>query len=133
MDGLPDRLPSDGGDAFTGLTCPDCRGSLSVGLRGRLAAFTCRVGHVYSADELVAGKEAALECRLWEAVYAFEEMGALLDDLVRLGLADALEPAAGERVRQAHEHAAGLRSIIQVDRPVGVRDHGQQPGQAMPS
>lgn len=131
MDGLPDRLPVDGGDTFTGLTCPDCRGNLAVRIHSRQAFFTCRVGHAYSADEVVTGKEAALEIRMWEAVFAFEEMAALLADLMRHGLADGIDPAAcRERVGQAWEHAAGLRSIIQADRPVAMRAPGRHPDQA---
>jgi two-component system, chemotaxis family, protein-glutamate methylesterase/glutaminase len=135
MDSLPGILPSDGNDEFTGLVCPDCRGSLTVRIHRRLAMFTCRVGHAYSAEELVAGKEAALESRMWEAVYAFEEMAALLADLVRHGLADGVGAAAAEeRGGRARAQAAALRSIIQTDRPVGLRQPvGRPTDQAMPS
>jgi hypothetical protein len=83
------------------------------------AVFTCRVGHSYSADELVGGREGALEVRLWEAVYAFEELAVLLTDLDRQHLTDGIDPAASlQRIAQAREQAARLRAIVQADRPV---------------
>ncbi|HEU4437638.1 MAG TPA: hypothetical protein VFT36_00215 [Methylomirabilota bacterium] len=51
MDALPGRLPPDGVDVFTGLVCPDCRGSLAVRLHRRHAAFICRVGHSFSEEQ----------------------------------------------------------------------------------
>jgi two-component system, chemotaxis family, protein-glutamate methylesterase/glutaminase len=135
MNSLPETLPSDGDVVLTGLVCPDCRGALTLRMARRLVQFTCRVGHAYSPEELVAGKEGALESRMWEAVYAFDEMAALLVDLVRHGLADGVgTTAAQERGELARAHAARLRSIIQADRPVDPRPAvGRPPDQATPS
>ena len=33
MEGLPEQRPPDGVDVFTGLVCPDCRGSLAARLQ----------------------------------------------------------------------------------------------------
>lgn len=118
MDALPKPLPLEGMEAFTGLNCPDCRGSLTVRLHRHHAFFTCRVGHAYSTDELIAGKEAALEARLWEAVYAFEEMAVLLADLDRYRLAELDMGACRERAALAGEQALRLRSIVQADHPL---------------
>jgi two-component system chemotaxis response regulator CheB len=135
MEGLPERLPPDEVDVFTGLVCPDCRGSLAVRLHRGHAAFICRVGHSFSTDELIAGKESALELRMWEAVYAFEELAVLLSDLDRHRLADQLgADACRQRATQAEEQAARLRSIIQVDRPVTPRaSAGNDARPGMPS
>lgn len=133
MDALPAAVPPDGVETFTGVICPDCRGAVTVRIHKALAVFTCRVGHAYSADELIRGKEAALETRLWEAVYAFEEMAVLLDDLDRHDLADRVEPAVGQRrAALAREQATRLRAIIQADRPVVVVP-GHRAGPAMPT
>ena len=135
MDALPGRLPPDGVKVFTGLICPDCRGSLAGRLHRDSAAFICRVGHSFSTDELIAGKESALELRMWEAVYAFEELAVLLSDLDRHRLADQVgADACRQRVTQAAEQAARLRSIIQVDRPVTPKaSTGEDPRPAVPS
>ena len=122
MNGLPEHRPMDGVEAFTGLNCPDCRGSLTIRLHHSSAFFTCRVGHAYSSDELIAGKEAALETRMWEAVYAFEELAALLADLDHHRLTESADIAAcRDRTAAAREQAVRLRSIVQTDRPLVPR------------
>jgi hypothetical protein len=133
MEALPERLPPDGVDVFTGLVCPDCRGCLVLRLHRRHAVFTCRVGHSFSTDELIAGKESALESRMWEAVYAYEELAVLLSDLDRHHLVERVgADAHRQRAAQAGEQAARLRSIIQVDRPVTEREPAG-PAPAVPS
>ena len=121
MDALPTDLPPSGTDGFTGLVCPDCRGALTVQNHKNHVGFTCRVGHSYSADELIGGKEAALETRLWEAVYAFEEMAVLVSDLEPHELFEEADFAAfRRRAAQARDHAGRLRAIVQADRPLGA-------------
>ena len=131
MEGLPERLPPDGVDVFTGLVRPDCRRSLVVRLHRGHAAFVCRVGHAFSKGELIAGKESALETRMWEAVYAFEEVAVPLSGLDRHHLAREAGAAAG-RQRTAQAQAGRLRSIIQADRPL-TSSEPAGPGAAVPS
>jgi two-component system, chemotaxis family, protein-glutamate methylesterase/glutaminase len=132
MDALPADMPADGIETFTGVVCPDCRGSVTVRIHKTHAVFTCRVGHSYSADELIGGKEGALEVRLWEAVYALEELAVLLTDLDRRHLANGADPVESpQRIAQAREQAARLRAIIQADRPVAPAPPGGAGGPAV--
>ena len=122
MHGLPERLPGDGHEAFTGLVCPDCSGNLVISVQGPLVSFSCRVGHAYGLAELVLAKDAAVETVLWRAVFAFEEMAALLDDLNQHGVTDPFGPEATQaRSELAREQAGRLRAIIDTDRPLVER------------
>jgi len=57
----PELRPSDG-EQRSGLICPDCGGSISVRAQGRgLLIFECRVGHLYTTEEMLIGKEAHIE------------------------------------------------------------------------
>ena len=119
MDGLPERLPRDGTEVFTGLVCPDCSGNITVRVQQRHVAFSCRVGHAYSVAELVTGKEAALEESMWRAIYAFEELDALLSGLDRHELTEGLGlESCRQRAALARRQATLLRSIIDADRPL---------------
>lgn len=119
MNSLPDELPADGAEAFTGLVCPDCSGNLVVQRQADYVSFRCRVGHAYSVPELVASKEGMLEARLWAAVFAFEEMDSLMAGLVRHALArDLDEDACRQRSVLARRQAGRLREVIQADRPL---------------
>ncbi len=116
MNGLPEELPRDGAEAFTGLVCPECSGSVTVRRQDRHVTLACRVGHAYSVAELVTGKEAALEEDMWRAVYAFEELDALLADLQPHRLTDGFgSEACRKRCALARRQAMLLRSIIEAD------------------
>jgi predicted ABC-type transport system involved in lysophospholipase L1 biosynthesis ATPase subunit len=67
------------------------------------------VGHSYSAEELIAGKETALESSRWEAVR--DHHPHRLSQLSR---------QLGQRAALAREHDARPRSVIQADRPVAA-------------
>jgi hypothetical protein len=125
MFAIPPHLDPDAGDQLTGIGCPECPGALQVraeGTRGYLL-FTCRISHIYSADDLLVGKEKIAEDRLWAAVLAFEEMAALLSDLeahaVRHGHPEAHRPYQERRAR-ATAQAQMLRQIAEDNRPINL-------------
>jgi two-component system, chemotaxis family, protein-glutamate methylesterase/glutaminase len=87
LDELPVRAPSglsgvadppeESGDEdmadLTPLTCPECGGTLWHRDDYGAERYRCRVGHTFSADGLMLGKQTALESALWAAVVALEE------------------------------------------------------------
>src|SRR5262249_31732778 len=114
MDSLPEKLPRNDAEAFTGLVCPDCSGNVVVRIQERHVALACRIGRAYSIEELVGRKEAALEERMWAAVFAFEELGAFLTALPHHDLTDGFDVEAREaRATLALQKALVLRSIIE--------------------
>jgi len=64
--------PSNPAD-LTAFTCPECGGTLWHHDEYGAERFRCRVGHSYSADGLLLGKQTALEAALWAAIVALEE------------------------------------------------------------
>ena len=103
MPALPADAREPGTARLTGVTCPDCPGVLTVQADGRDSlVFVCRVGHTYSAEELVCDKEKRAELLLWAAVEALEELAALLKDT---GI-------DGERARRALEESRLVRRLI---------------------
>lgn len=68
-DGVDDPAEAE----LTELTCPECGGSLRMDERYGVWRFRCRVGHTYSATNLLTGKHDALEAALWAAIVALEE------------------------------------------------------------
>ena len=122
MLGLPERLPTEGRNVFTGLVCPDCSGNLVISAQSDHLSFICRVGHTYGLSEVVLAKDAALETALWRAVFAFEELEALLSDLLKHDLTEAFgADACRARADQAREQTSRLRAIIEADRTLTQR------------
>jgi two-component system, chemotaxis family, protein-glutamate methylesterase/glutaminase len=72
----PDPIPADPPD-LTAMTCPECGGTLWLRDTYGAQRFQCRVGHTFSFDGLMVGKQTALEHALWAAVVALEERADL--------------------------------------------------------
>ena len=58
---------------LTPLTFPECGGTLWRLEDYGSERFRCRVGHAFSADGLLLGKNAAVESALWAAIVALDE------------------------------------------------------------
>lgn len=107
---------------MTDLGCPDCRGVLAVreeGKKGHLA-FTCRVGHAFSGESLLKGKEEQLEQALWAAVEVYEEIVVLHSEMsvrARTGGVRNIAQAYDRRAKRAEGLMSELRGIISRDTP----------------
>jgi two-component system chemotaxis response regulator CheB len=64
-------------------TCPECGGTLWLVDSYGSERYRCRVGHTFSADALLSGKQEALEAALWAAVVALEERADLFRRMLR--------------------------------------------------
>jgi two-component system chemotaxis response regulator CheB len=99
----------------SGLTCPDCGGSLWEIDEGRLKRYKCHVGHQYSPDSLLAEQSDAVESALWTAVRTLEEQVEL-----RTRMADRADAAGltnvsegfSERARESHQQAELIRRVL---------------------
>jgi len=122
MYALPPRLRDTDGEQLTGLSCPDCFGILTVTAEGRAATlrFTCRIGHAYTTDEVIIGKEKRIETLLWAATTAIEELTALLEDLVATGRASGREDSYRARVEHAHRQLELLSNSLEHNDPTAL-------------
>jgi two-component system chemotaxis response regulator CheB len=101
----------------TNLTCPECGGSLWELNEHRLVHYRCHVGHGYTADTLVEGKNSELEGALWGALRALEESAELRRRMAgRLRNAPAplqdLRISYERQAAEAEARAAVLRTLL---------------------
>jgi two-component system chemotaxis response regulator CheB len=110
----PSPQPSDGSD-LTEMTCPECGGTLWLSDAYGAQRFRCRVGHTFSHDGLILGKQAALEHALWAAIVALEERADLSLRIIKR-LRGTAQESRLDRYRQdaemAQERAEFLRRMI---------------------
>ena len=120
--------PSAPEQATTGLSCPDCLGVLAVfvGGRGHRLHFRCRIGHAYSLEEVIAGKEKRIEEYLWSALTAMSELATLLSEL-RPSQPKAMARAYTKRVKLVARQQKGLRQVIADNQPTAF-ESGEGPG-----
>jgi two-component system chemotaxis response regulator CheB len=100
------------------LTCPECHGNLWEHESGGVLRFRCRVGHVYSAESMLAAQTDSVDRALWAALRALEERAALTRKLSlrakernHLRVAEAFE----DRAAAAEGQASLVRQVL-VDR-----------------
>ena len=123
MQTLPRTIPETPEEAVSGLTCPDCFGALSVHREGSrdLLIFRCRIGHAYSAEEVIVGKEKVVETYLWAAVTALEELSALLRELADSGRAGAQRDEYDRRAGDADEQGRQIRAALEAHAAIGLK------------
>lgn len=99
----------------TDFTCPECSGAIHKIEDEPLLRYRCRVGHAYSADDLVAAKERGTEDALWLALQTLQEQAQMLETLAgedqRRGW---MRNAARyeERAREMRGAAERLRELV---------------------
>jgi two-component system chemotaxis response regulator CheB len=103
----------------SGLTCPECGGSLFERDEPNVIHFRCRTGHAFSPESLLAEQFESLEASLWAAVRALQENAALarrMENWMRQrGRSPHGEERYGKRALEAERHAELLRRILLQD------------------
>src|SRR5262245_3245518 len=126
MRALPRELKKSKNKELTGVACVECPGVVQVereGQKGYLK-FTCRVGHVFSAHELLTGKEHRLEERLWAAILSIEEMIALLREMSEYEDDSDILAGFARRVRTLEAESASLRALLHNNDPIDLTKRG---------
>ncbi len=97
------------------VTCPDCGGALRKTELGTLTQFRCHIGHVYTAEVMVAAQFASMEWALEAAMRALSERGELCRQMADKS-SQADEPGlAGrwtEAMREAKERTGAMRALL---------------------
>ncbi len=117
MEAIPSRPVPGRAEEVTGISCPDCPGVLGVSAENDHLRFRCRIGHVYSLQDLIEAKERRLEDLLLGPVTALDELAALLRDAAAMGKAIGSPERFAARAERALHHAAIIRGVIEENDP----------------
>lgn len=105
-------------DPPVAMTCPDCGGALRRIELGTLVQFGCHIGHVYTAEVMVAAQFAAMETSLAAAMRSLNERSELCRQMGERFQA-AGNPVAGTQwdaaMQEAKDRAAALRQILSAE------------------
>ena len=117
MEAIPSRPVSGRGEEVTGVSCPDCPGVLGVSTENDHLRFRCRIGHVYSLQDLIEAKERRLEDLLLAPTTALDELATLLRNVIAMGKAIGPPEHFEARAARALQHAATIRELIEENEP----------------
>lgn len=93
------------------VTCPDCGGALRRTELGSLTQFNCHIGHVYTAEVMLAAQFLAMERFLEQAMRSLNERAELCRGMAVKAIGP--ERAAWESAeREALDQTAPIRSLL---------------------
>jgi two-component system chemotaxis response regulator CheB len=98
-------------------SCPECHGTLWEVDDGGILRFRCRVGHVYSADSMLAAQTDDVDRALWTALRTLEERAALAHKLAERGRGRSqgwVDKAFTARANEAEREAQHIRTLLRV-------------------
>ena len=96
------------------MTCPDCGGALRRSELGSLTQFSCHIGHVYTAEIMLAAQFLAMERSVEQAMRSLSERAELcrvMMEKARNG--EAKSPTRWEdALRESLDQTAPLRELL---------------------
>jgi two-component system, chemotaxis family, protein-glutamate methylesterase/glutaminase len=96
-------------------TCPECHGTLWEADERGIVRYRCRVGHIYSAESMLAAQTDSVDRALWTALRSMEERASLTHRLAERARARKhhwVARAFDERASVADGHAAVIRELL---------------------
>jgi two-component system, chemotaxis family, protein-glutamate methylesterase/glutaminase len=111
--------PADRPGRVSVLTCPECHGTLWEADEDGILRFRCRVGHVYSAESMLAAQTDEVDRALWIALRTLEERVALtcrLAERARRRTHHWIARAFEQRARDTELEARSVRELLRVRR-----------------
>jgi two-component system chemotaxis response regulator CheB len=93
------------------VSCPECRGAMTVVTTGGAEHYRCHVGHSYAPQSLLAAQLDSAESALWSAVAILEEQQALHRTLAERG-SELRREHHRRSGRQAARAAEAVRAMI---------------------
>jgi two-component system chemotaxis response regulator CheB len=109
-------------DQPSALTCPECGGAMSTEESGTLLQFRCHIGHVLTAETMLAAQFAALEVKLGACLMALNERAELCRLMIETlqkssGNSDKLHAAREE----ALERATKIKELLESEWKLAAR------------
>ena len=98
------------------VTCPDCGGALLRTELGSLSQFRCHIGHVYTAEVMVAAQFGAMEWSLGASMRSLSERGELCRQMADKARAAGDEGCASHwtaAMHEAKERTGALRDLLE--------------------
>lgn len=119
----PKRKTKDASDSHSRIpspfTCPDCQGTLFLVSEHDYVCFRCRIGHLYSPENMFEAQSENVERLMWSATRALEEQAEYTRQMAGQ-VAKTSAPLAREYraiSREAHRKAEALHHLIVDDSP----------------
>jgi two-component system chemotaxis response regulator CheB len=114
-------------DRPTALTCPECGGALARQQDGSLLQFRCHIGHVLTAETMLAAHFDVLETKLAACLMALNERAELCRELSEAARAQGQDCGTYEAASaEAIERAKVIKNLLESEWTETVRAYAQE-------
>jgi two-component system chemotaxis response regulator CheB len=104
------------------LTCPECGGAMSTEESGTLLQFRCHIGHVLTAETMLAAQFAGLEASLEASMRSLNERAELCRLMIEAGGKSGGNSAELAAVRvEALERAQMIKEMLESEWKLAAR------------
>jgi len=101
-------------DRPTALTCPECGGAMSTEHDGTLLRYRCHIGHVLTAETMLAAQFDVLEAKLAACLVALKERAELCRQMRESASQQGRDTASLDAAHaQALERAEAVKALLQ--------------------
>jgi two-component system chemotaxis response regulator CheB len=109
-------------DQPTALTCPECGGATATEKSGTLLQFRCHIGHLLTAETMLAAQFAAIEEKLGGCMAALNERAELCRLMMEALQSSGGNPAELAAVREeALERAQKMKEMLESEWKLAAR------------
>lgn len=102
--------------SLSGLSCPDCGGSLWQLNSGNVKRYQCHVGHAFLPESLIKNQSEAIERNLWTTLRMFREQAIVARQLAVEAREQQRSIEEIEQIeaifQQAQHQAEALRQVL---------------------
>ena len=114
-------------DRPTALTCPECGGALARQQDGSLLQFRCHIGHVLTAEIMLAAQFDALETKLAACLMALNERAELCREMSEAARAQGQDCATYDAASaEALERAKVIKSLLESEWTEAARAYARE-------
>jgi len=110
----------------TGLACPECGGVMSSEHIGTLLQFRCHIGHVLTAETMLAAQFTMVETKIAACLASLSERAELCRQMSETAAAQGQDAASYDAARQeALDRAKVIKELLESEWLATGRDYAK--------
>ena len=108
------------------VTCPECGGAVSTEKTGTLLQYRCHIGHVLTADTMLAAQFTVLEAKLGACLVALKERAEVCRNMIEAAAPGQDVASLQAARREALERAEVIKRLLESEWVETGRDYAKQ-------
>src|SRR5262249_19740147 len=108
------------------VTCPECGGAVSTEKTGTLLQYRCHIGHVLTADTMLAAQFTVIEAKLGACMVVLKERAEACRNMIEAAAPGQDVASLQAALREALERAEVIKHLLESEWVETGRDYAKQ-------